>query len=376
MVPKKIAIYAILSACVGISITLFVLEVIFRVLPTSDSLYMLAVDDQNPIFRARPNRDVILSQGWDFRPVAKKRANNFGFLNDQDYVQSDASPLLAVIGDSYVEAAQVESSKAMHGVLSTNTPHPGRVYSFGVSGAPLSHYLAEASYAVDTFGADFLVFVVIGNDFDESLFKYKQHPGQHYFVERNDGSFELRRVNYSPTRLKRIAQHSAFLRYLFINLRFNSQIIVNWIRSIAPRPDGEFFGNTLAQAEDERIEDSQLAVDEFLRRLQYINVSTDRILILIDGMRPEIYDENRMRRSANSYLSQMRQYLISAAAVRRIETIDMHPVFARDFVQRKIRYEFPTDGHWNETGHATVAQEIASSKVYKKFLADIKFFGK
>src|ERR1700730_5286939 len=41
-----------------------------------------------------------------------------------------------------------------------------------------------------------IAITVVGNDFDESLFKYKNEPPYHYFAELPDGRLELRRVDF------------------------------------------------------------------------------------------------------------------------------------------------------------------------------------
>ena len=62
----------------------------------------------SPVMRFRPDREFTWSKGWDFAILTEKRSNNHGFLNRLDHSFS-SGPLLAVIGDSYVEAAQVET---------------------------------------------------------------------------------------------------------------------------------------------------------------------------------------------------------------------------------------------------------------------------
>ena len=58
-----------------------------------------------------------------------------------------------------------------------------RVYSFGTQSSTLSSYLAYADYVAKLFHPQTIVFIIIGNDFDESLLKYKNEPGHSYFVE-------------------------------------------------------------------------------------------------------------------------------------------------------------------------------------------------
>ena len=51
-----------------------------------------------------------------------------------------------------------------------------------------------------------MVFVIVGNDFDESLSKYKTGPGFHHFTETSDGALSLELYDYSPTSLRKIGK--------------------------------------------------------------------------------------------------------------------------------------------------------------------------
>jgi hypothetical protein len=144
--------------------------------------------------------------------------NNYGYVNDQDYHPTDASPLLAVIGDSFVEATIVPYAMTLHGRLAKKLQGAGRVYSFGASGAALSQYLVWADFVRRTFAPRKLVFVVVANDFDESLFKRKRGPGFHYFDTEQGGGDRLVRVDHKPSLLRIVARRSALIRYLALNL--------------------------------------------------------------------------------------------------------------------------------------------------------------
>src|SRR5204863_393007 len=82
-------------------------EVALRFLPIASSLRTLAVTPQSPVFRFTPNRDFVYSREWDFVLENRGRVNNAGFVNDQDYRKDDPLALLAVVGDSMIEAAMV-----------------------------------------------------------------------------------------------------------------------------------------------------------------------------------------------------------------------------------------------------------------------------
>ena len=67
-------------------------------------------------------------------------SNNYGFINDVNHDENLASPLIAVIGDSYVEAIMVPFSNTITGRLVSYFVPTARVYSFAGSGVPLSQY--------------------------------------------------------------------------------------------------------------------------------------------------------------------------------------------------------------------------------------------
>ena len=115
-------------------------------------LRSLPVNAANPVLRFTPNRPFVNSLGWNFHTVVRGRVNNAGYVNDQDYVR-DGPPLIAVIGDSFIEAQMVPYAETLQGRLATALSGKFRVYSFAASGAPLSQYLVFAGHAAREYGA-------------------------------------------------------------------------------------------------------------------------------------------------------------------------------------------------------------------------------
>ena len=106
MTRKQLGFWVFLIL-LGITIPLIVFELLLRVLPVHEGTYRLPVNEENPILHYSPNRQFVWSKGWNFSMVNEVRTNNIGFVSDIDYSEESITPLLAVIGDSYVEAIMV-----------------------------------------------------------------------------------------------------------------------------------------------------------------------------------------------------------------------------------------------------------------------------
>ena len=77
------------------------LEIVFRILPTSDSFETKAVNADNKILRYQENRDVTKQIGFNFRHVNVKHSNNFGFFSDRDFVNKVFSEWFYYIAKNY-----------------------------------------------------------------------------------------------------------------------------------------------------------------------------------------------------------------------------------------------------------------------------------
>ena len=163
------------------------------------------------------------------------------------------------------------------------------MYSFAASGAPLSQYLAWAQHAADAYRAQGSIFLIVGNDFDESLASVKQGPGFHHFFAADD-ELELRLVPYEPNPLREVVYNTALGRYLVFHLQALSlpdRIAFAWRQTSDSEPvERRYAGNTAYGASEERLVASKRAVDAFLdewpKRTAW---QVDRVLFILDGIR-------------------------------------------------------------------------------------------
>lgn len=388
---KKV-LFTVIAIAVSTAIPLVLAEITLRFLPVSTSLFGQPVNETSSVFRFLPDRDYLWSRDWNFSIVNGGHVNSSGFVSDRDYEADTTSPLLAVIGDSYVEATMVPYAKTLQGRLAAKIARHGRVYSFAASAAPLSQYLAWARHARETYRPDAMVFVIVGNDFDESLLAYRQWPGFHHYAEDSGGILKLIRIDYEPNPWRVLVQHSALARYLLFNLqvmpalvRTKSALGEHWKRATSVESDrdagedtkvnarkGEgtvkgrqYLGNVPRVVKAKRVADAKRAVDAFFRDLPGMaGLAPARILFVVDGVRyPFVAHE------PEDYFIYMRRYFMARARALDYGAIDMDHHFLPEHEANGTRFEFPTDGHWNAAAHGLAAKAVADSDLFKQSFA-------
>ena len=350
---KVVGLYTLLV----VVIPLLILESALRVMPVASPPYLQPVNAANPVARFEPNKDYVYGANWNFAIRTHKHSNNYGFNHYADYDPRARTPLLAVIGDSFVEAHEVDVGKSAAELLHESLRGAGRVYSFGISGAPLSTYLAYADWARVNFRPDAIAVVVIANDFDESLLKYKDEPRLYYFNETG----LLIRIDYQISPLKKLLRHSAFLRYAEHHL-----LLSHRLAALKRRLTGE-VGPDIDQTMASRLPDMKRAVDYFLEQLpERSGLAPSKIALVLDADRPAIYSEAELARASRGWIAEMRGYLGLEAQRRGYALIDLQPVFISRYRRDAQRFEFPTDKHWNELGQRVVAEEIEKSAPFQR----------
>ena len=360
---RKIA-FNVIGLLASVAVFFVAAEFVLRFLPYNEGLRTQPVNELNPVYHFQPNRTAIWSLDWDFKVVNEIRVNNEGFVNSNDYVVDAPGPLLAVIGDSFVEASIVPIDETMHSRLAQMVARPeGRVYSFAASGAGLAQYLIWAQYATKKFRPSAFVFSIVSNDFSDSLFHMQRFPGFHHFERLANGGLALRRIDYEPSSIRRILRRSALAMYLATNLKIARVFQIESWR--IGTNDQEWVANFPRALPEENLADFRWAVDRFIEAIpEYTGLPYSKIVFTVDAIRRAMYDAEVLENAQTSVWAKMRRYVSKQARAKGITVVDLQPVFSESYRNDGQRFEFPTDSHWNSLGHALVAQAVSCTRVF------------
>ena len=124
----------------------------------------------------------------------------------------------------------------------------------------------------------------------------------------------------------------------------------------APR----YTGNTAAGADPARVATSLAVIEAVFRDLpEIVGLPPDRVLFTLDGFRYPY----AVPGATGSYFDLMRRAFRSKATSLGYEVIDLDADFFTHYAEHAQRFEYPRDGHWNETGHAVAAKAVLASKL-------------
>jgi lysophospholipase L1-like esterase len=333
---------------------ILLLELSFRfVIPAAESpYYYYDLDDRILRFSTVHQREGLYTMGHMATQHARWHINNAGWNSPIEFEGQKSRPRIAVIGDSYVEALQVDAEQSFTGRLRRLFSQGTEVdvYAFGISGATLTQYLQMARYVRNRFDPDVFVINVVHNDFAESLCSIHRQPGMLCLEEDGGALYEASIVPYKPDPLLRMARNSSLVRYLVINL----QIRAYFQRVISATTTNPRYN---AGVDVDRIlsERSRIVkATEYIMGALEREIGKNSVLVVIDAPRNDIY-AGSMKESTVAWLNQV---IKQKATQNGFSFIDLTEAFKKSFETDRVRLEWPNDGHWNEKGHEVVANVL------------------
>jgi hypothetical protein len=402
----------VLAILLGLAIIPIILEIGLRFFPVFSGM---PVNRTGEVYSFTPNVTIQRSSNWDMSNARKRQVNNVGFISDQAYDSAAKTPLIAIVGDSYIEAMQVDYRDTVEANLLAKCAPNARVYSFGAQFAPLSQYLSWVKYASQTYQPQIMVVNIVGNDFDESLLSHQIEtnaggvPGMQFY----DFSHESPRLVAVPFKqegwLTQALRHSALAQYLVRNVGVvnlvndyrnginpwagwgnqskqnsntsnkaaaeltsqDSQVVgvnkgadstqaskIEKGISAASSNPSEYVGNAKRAYSPQKLQLAKKAVDTFLSQLpEAAHLPSGAIVLTVDAERPLIYT-SAGQQDLTSFFSVMREYFMQRARSQGFIVVDLRPAMIKQFKISGEQFEFSDDNHWNANGHRLMAKEL------------------
>ena len=265
---------------------------------------------------------------------------------------------IAIVGDSYVEALQVAYDRSLGERLAADLAAGGNapeVYRFGISGAPLSQYLQMIEREVVHYRPDWIVVLIVHNDFDESYkFKTGRYTSSFLKLRVEEGRVvgETPPVPWRPGALEWLRQ-TATARFFLYRWQVRPEVLVNLLLPRAEAATGADTDITGVLADEAGV----TAVTDYVfgRIDATVHAMGARLLLAMDGDRFAIYQ------GGDSPALALNRLAAETAARHQIPFIDLEPVFEADWRAVHRRFDSDADGHWNEHGHAVAAAAIAQA---------------
>ena len=339
----------------SIVIVFLLLELIFRIAIPATDPPMGYFNEKEKIYSFSNQREegqITIGRFAEIR--SQWRINNMNWNYPIDYHFVEGKKLIAVIGDSYIEAFQVDADEKYPYLLREMLRPDYEVYAFGKSGAALSQYLHMSRYVNKHFDPEILIFNMVHNDFDECI--RELYPNRDYFmqvsIDENGSITEtVPRPNHAfpqYTAWKRVVYKSALFRYLDLNLN-----IRQWRRKIAGIDDRQFEANVQPD-EIKKNQDLIYKATEYLVKVIRSENRDRRVIFIFDAPKRSIYN-NMLHESNILWLHGMMDEICSK---NNVEYLDLIPLMEEDYRINRRMFNYELDGHWNEYGHEFVARVL------------------
>lgn len=326
----------------------FLLELAAEImLPPVNQTPALAWDSDNQLLIHAPN--TYGTRYLDGHPVGF-RMNAQGWNAPYDYPLNDHTQHLAVIiGDSFVEALQVDPYAGLTANLQRELGTRWRVYGMGISGAPLSQYLQMARAAERTYHPDIIIVVLVHNDFLES---YDPPSNQLYrSFWTTDGVKMIQPAVYHPTVASRVMASPFMLGRLVVTALAPHPAApsANWQMGI------DVTRNLAHMADMDRI--TYYLFSQFAQLAKKTS-----LLFLMDAPRDVIEQGRYPQESPVFEINMTARTLASANGLRFLDTSQ---AFLTNWQEHHQLFSFQHDYHWNAYAHDLMARTIMPMVVHQ-----------
>lgn len=375
--PKKIALSIIFSIVV-FSVFLFSIEMILRTTHLFGARMSWVIPDPLIGYRYKPG-----SEFWHFKendhPITGK-FNNYGWRDDDWSMEKPENTYrIAVLGDSIVEALQVESDRTFLSLTeqTVNQNHELKIdlMNFGRSGFTQTEELLVLQNDVEQFNPDMVIlFFLPSNDIADISRKTAVDYTRPFYLVSEDGELRLD-TSFADTRsfrissiLSRFKRHSALIN--LITERYKAYRMKSKVKNVprTPLPQGFLYknGTYLDLCTDRQ---SQGSLTNYSLNKLLIKEMSDfckkrgiRFMLVTTNI-PAYIPSNKTINpvfNPNFFEDDLRDY----SASLDIEYMGLQSVFRKNYEANGQYLDWMEGrGHWNYLGHAVVAEALTKKLI-------------
>lgn len=342
---KNITGYAVSTLLI-----LVAFEVVLSFLPVNSAIRTEALTADSSAFNvtAKRSTDFSFSTMWNFKNSQSRSTNNAGFFSDYDYEEGFNGYF--IVGDSQVESVQLPFLETFHQKLAKKLSED--IYNIALSGAPLSQYHAYANEICNRYRPKKLLILLVSNDFGQSLKEHRTRNGWFHYDEHS----ALMPTPYEVTWVRKLANNSSLVQYLYFNLRAGD-IYRKFFRGYSKSKiiEDEASLKSISLALDKR------AIDIFFETFNPQCVNKKDILFITDANRDIVMFPETNVYASDGISSPSFEYFKKVASSKNFKTLDLHATFREDYKKNKKPFEDKYDWHWTNHAHNLAAQAILES---------------
>lgn len=312
-----------------------------------------------PTTGASPGRKFSFARDWKFTQLSHGVINSDGFIGDYDYPPTETEGVIAIIGDSFVEAVMIPPDDTLHAVVQDHLLDVAsdKVVGLGLSDAELATFQHFFQRAIVIWGVDFVVFVIGEGDLAAAL---KRYGGRDSYI------FDGGEIKLNPAGPRRVAGGVAgrIAKQLNLGRYFGGQLSLTPSRVISTIKQTELNRGWLQ---------SLLAIEESPGeepRIEGVHgkVIEHFVTEIVRGKEQEgcgvLFVVHRVLEDpfaiAPKYaLGPLTQELVTCARMRGLPVLDIYPVLHDLSSKKGARPRWLDDGHWTQEAYRAVGKRIA-----------------
>lgn len=373
MSNKSRTLTNILFSCVVFFIFILLFEIVLRHTHFFDASVSWTEPDSQLVFRYTPKKYFWFNRGHENDHPIDGYINNFGWRDNNWTIGKPLNSYrIAVLGDSYVEAFQVETDRTFLALTekalnNSNKNIKVELMNFGRSGFTQTEELIVLKNEVSQFSPDMVILYFLPTNDIETVRFETCHEARPYYQLGDDGKLILdtsftKKLSFRFKRLiNPIKQHSALISLITEKYNAYRKFEQYEADEISKKKISGFLSLCTDKPDKEILTSYNLNKLLIKKMSDYCRQRGIRfMLVAIDNARvyqPEIeemYKSMDPNLKGNFFDDDLEKY----AEKLNIDFLGLHNIFRESYKGNSIPLHW---GHWNYEGHELAAQALINS---------------